>query len=64
MQNQKMKKIYGDPKTLSSFKNARILAFSQPKFNAATSLSRKKVIKLKLEPLKFRTKVILYKNVK
>ena len=48
MKNQKIKKIYGDPKKLSSFENARKLAFSQPKFNAATSLSTKKFIKSKL----------------
>ena len=48
MKNQKIKKIYGDPKKLSSFKNAGKLAFSQLNFSAATSLCTKKFIKLKL----------------
>ena len=48
MKNQKIKKIYGDPKKLSHFKNAGKPAFSQPNFNAATSLHRKKFIKSKL----------------
>ena len=58
MKNQKIKKFYGDPKTLSSFKNAGKLAFSQLNFSAATSLCTK-VYKTKMESLKFRTKVIL-----
>ena len=41
MKNQKIKKIYGDPKKLSRFKNAGKPAFSQPKFNAATNHHRK-----------------------
>ena len=38
---KKLKKIYGGPKKLSSFQNAGKLAFSQPSFNAATSLCTK-----------------------
>ena len=64
MKNQKIKKIYGGPKKLSSFKNAGKLAFSQPSFNAATSLCTKKFIISKLQSLKFRIKVILYKSSK
>ena len=56
MKNQKIKKIYGGPKKLSSFKNAGKLAFSQPSFNAATSLCTKKFIKPKWKPLKFKIK--------
>ena len=48
LKNQKIKKIHGDPKKLSLFKNAGKPAFSQPNFNAATSLHRKKFIKAKL----------------
>ena len=44
----KYQKNYGDPKKLSRFKNAGKPAFSQPNLNAATSLHRKKFIKLKL----------------
>ena len=48
MKNQKIKKIYGDPKKLSRFKNAGKPTLSQPNFNAATSLHRKMFIKSKL----------------
>ena len=61
-EKSKNQKIYGDPKKLSSFKNARKLAFSKLNFNAATSLCTKKFIKQKLYYIKFRIKVILCKN--
>ena len=48
MKNQKIKKIYGDPKKLSSFKNAGKLAFSLLNLSVATSLCTKKFIKSKL----------------
>ena len=61
-EKSKNQKIYGDPKKLSSFKNAGKPAFSPPNFNAATSLCRKKFIKSRLQSLTFRVKVILFKN--
>ena len=48
MKNQKMKKFYGNPKKLLSFKNSGKLSFSQLDFNAATKLCTKKFIKQKL----------------
>ena len=48
MKNKEIEIIYGDPKKFSSFKKAENVASSQTNFNAATSLSRKKFIKLKL----------------
>ena len=62
MKNQKIKKIYGGPTKLLSFKNAGKLAFSQPNFNAATSHCTKKFMKSKLQSLEFRIKVVLFKN--
>ena len=44
----KNKKIYGDPKKLSSFKNEGKLASRQPNFKGTTSLFRKEVIKPQL----------------
>ena len=48
MKNKKIEIIYGDPKKLSSVKKAGKAASIQPNFSAATSLLRKKFIKLKL----------------
>ena len=48
MKNKEIEIIYGDPKKFSSFKKAEKLASNQTNFKAATSLSRKKFIKLKL----------------
>ena len=48
MKNQKIKKIYGDPKKLSCFNFAGKPAFGQPNFNAATSLCTKKVHYIKV----------------
>ena len=62
MKNKKIEIIYGDPKKLSSFEKAGKLASIQTNFSAATSLCTKKFIKPKLQPLKFRIKVILYKS--
>ena len=62
MKNQKIKKIYRDPKKLLRFKNEGKPAFIETNFNAATSHFRTKFIKSKLKPLKFRRKVVLYKN--
>ena len=58
------KKIYGDPKKLSSFKKTGKPASIQPNIKAATSLFRKQVLKTKVvvQPLKFRIIVILYKS--
>ena len=52
MKNQKIKKIYRDPKKLSYFKNEGKPAFIEPNFNAATSHFRKKVYKIKVEAAK------------
>ena len=62
MKNQKIEIIYRDPKKLLSFKKVGKAASIQSNFSAATSLWRKKFIKSKLLSLKFRIKVILYKN--
>ena len=48
MKNKEIEIISGDPKKFSSFKKAEKLASNQTNFKAATSLSRKKFIKLKL----------------
>ena len=62
MKNQKVKKIHRDPKKLWRFKNEGKPAIIDPNFNAATSHFRTKFIKSKLKLLKFRRKVVLYKN--
>ena len=62
MKNQKIKKINRDPKKLWRFKNEGKPAFFDPNFSAATSHLRTKIIKSKLNPLKFKRKVVLYKN--
>ena len=62
MKNKKIEIICGDPKKLSSTKKAGKAASIQPNFSAATSLLRKKFIKLKLYHLKFKIKLILYKS--
>ena len=48
MKTKKIEIIYGDPKKLSSFRKAGKAASILPNFSAATSLLRKKFIKLKL----------------
>ena len=59
-----MEKIYGDPKKLLSFIKAGNLASIQLNLKGATSLHRKKLMKPKLEPLKLKINIILYKNAK
>ena len=61
-EKSKNQKIYRDPKKLLHFKNEGKPAFIEPNFNAATSHFRTKFIKSKLKLLKFRRKVVLYKN--
>ena len=62
MKNKKIEKIYGDPKKLSIVKKAGKAASSQPNFSAATSLWTKYFIKSKLQPLKFRIKVVQWNS--
>ena len=57
-----MKIFYGDPKKLSSIKNAGELACSQPNLNAAKSLCRKKFKKPKFLGLKIKMRSYLFKN--
>ena len=54
MKNEQIKMFYGDPKKLSSIKNAGELACSQPNLNAASSLCRKKFKKPKFLGLKIK----------
>ena len=62
MKNEQIKMFYGDPKKLSSIKNAGELACSQPNLNAAKSLCRKKFKKPKFLGLKIKMRSYLFKN--